>query len=71
MNKYAEFSKAGSAKRSMYRRIHKAGAPACIRKRAHESQEAAADWLAKRGHSGKPYRCTYCHQWHATTKGAK
>ena len=70
-NKYAHHSKQADAERSLYRKIHNKGFAVCSKKRAFDSEEAAQDFLSRKGYKGKQYKCDHCLKWHNTTKGCE
>lgn len=73
MNKYAHLSKQDEARRRLYKRIHTGSRLAtCIKKRRHNTREAAIEWSESQGYSDmRPYQCNQCHFWHMSSKPKK
>ena len=66
MNKYADYSKQGQARKQLFAKVHVYGRSICAKKRAYETEGLANKWLSSTGNAGRPYKCKLCHLWHAT-----
>lgn len=69
MNKYKDQSKAGKAQKEWRNKIHNRGFLSCSRKKTFDCEAKAQSFLDNTGHTGEPYKCKHCLQWHNTTKG--
>lgn len=68
-NKYQQHSKADTARRDLYHRIHGSRNReriSCIRKKKYDTKDKALGKQHARENNLNAYRCRFCNYWHLT-----